>query len=184
MPIGPLMIEHRLIERAIVQMRTEIDRAKAQRRFDVNFIDSWVDFIRTYADRVHHGKEEQILFHDLASRRISPALNEMMNGLIEDHVKARRLVAELVLARKRYAGGDPASFDQLMVLCGELVDFYPAHIRKEDKEFFIPVMDYLTKEEKDGMLRRFQEFDEGVIHEHYRSVVETMENRVAGNETI
>jgi hemerythrin-like domain-containing protein len=178
------MIEHRLIERAIKQMRSEIDRAKAQNRFDVLFIDSWVDFIRIYADQTHHGKEERILFHDLENRPLSPALRLMMDGLIEDHVKARKLVSELVSARNRYAGGDASSFEQLVVLGQELVDFYPTHIRKEDQEFFIPVMEYFTKEEKDEMLRRFHEFDESVIHDHYRSVVEVMEKRSLGNETI
>ena len=178
------MIEHRLIERAIRQMRTEIERALVRMRFDVPFIDSWVDFIRTYADQTHHGKEERILFHDLQDRPLSPALRQMMDGLIEDHVKARRLVSELVSARHRYAGGDEASFEQLAAIGLELVDFYPPHIRKEDQEFFIPVMDYFTKEEKDEMLRRFHEFDESVIHDHYRSVVEAMEKRPAGNETI
>jgi hemerythrin-like domain-containing protein len=184
MPIGPLMIEHRLIERAIRQMRSEIERARSQKRFDVLFIDSWVDFIRVYADQTHHGKEERILFHDLEGRPLSPALRQMMDGLIQDHAKARGLVAELVGARNRYANGDAAAFEQLAAIGLELVDFYPPHIRKEDQEFFIPVMEYFTKEEKDEMLRRFHEFDESVIHDHYRSVVEGMEKRPVGNETI
>jgi hemerythrin-like domain-containing protein len=184
MPIGPLMIEHRLIERAIRLMGTEIDRAKTRKQFDVRFIDSWVDFIRIYADQVHHGKEEKILFHDLENRPLSPALKEMMKGLIDDHVKARRMVSELVSSRDRYVEGDLAAFDQLIALGAELVAFYPAHIRKEDQEFFIPVMEYFTKEEKDDMLKRFHAFDETVIHEHYRSVVESMEKRPPGNETI
>jgi hemerythrin-like domain-containing protein len=184
MPIGPLMIEHRLIERAIKQMRMEIDQAKTRKRFDVGFIDSWIDFIRTYADQVHHGKEERILFHDLANRPLSPALKLMMEGLIEDHVRARKMVGELISARNSYAEGDTASFDRLIALGEELVDFYPPHIRKEDQEFFIPVMDYFTKEEKDEMIRRFREFDESVIHERYRSVVEAMERGRTGNETI
>jgi hemerythrin-like domain-containing protein len=184
MPIGPLMIEHRLIERAIKQMRSEMERAKARKGFDVRFIDSWVDFIRTYADQVHHGKEERILFHDLESRPLSPELKRMMAGLIEDHVKARKMVSELVMARDQYAEGDPTAFGRLMALGAEMVDFYPAHIRKEDQEFFIPVMEYFTKGEKDEMLKRFQAFDESVIHEHYRAVVETMEKRRSGSETI
>ena len=178
------MIEHRLIERAIKQMRTEIDRAKTQGHFDVHFLDSWVDFIRTYADQTHHGKEEQILFHDLANRPLSPALKQMMDGLIEDHVKARKMVSELVSARNRYSDGDSSAFELLVALGAELVDFYPPHIRKEDQEFFIPVMEYFTKEEKDEMLKHFHEFDENVIHEHYRSVVEAMEKRSIENETI
>jgi hemerythrin-like domain-containing protein len=108
----------------------------------------------------------------------------MMKGLIDDHVQARKLVSELVSARDQHAQGDQASFERLMALGKELVDFYPAHIRKEDQEFFVPVMEYFTKEEKDEMLKRFQAFDESVVHEHYRSVVESMEKIPPGSETI
>lgn len=169
------MIEHRLIERAIKQMRMELGRAETRKRFDVQFIDSWVDFIHTYADQTHHGKEEKILFHDLENRPLSPTLKQTMEGLIADHVRARKLVSDMVTARDRYAGGDNAAYGQLMALGAELVDMYPSHIRKEDQEFFIPVMEYFTKEEKDEMLKRFHEFDESIIHEHYQSVVESME---------
>ncbi len=178
------MIEHRLIERAIRQMSNELDRARAGKGFDVRFIDSWVDFVRTYADQVHHGKEEKILFHDLEGRPLSAELRQMMAGLIEDHVKARKMVSDLVAARDQYAKGEQAVSERLLQVGAELVGFYPAHIRKEDQEFFIPVMDYFTKEEKDDMLKRFQAFDEGVIHEHYRSVVESMEKRPRAGETI
>ena len=169
------MIEHRLIERAIKQMKMELVRAKTENKFDVRFIDSWVDFIRVYADQTHHGKEEKILFHDLESKPLSPVLNSIMQGLIADHVQARRMVGELVSARNKYADGDPSAFDQLITIGNELVAFYPPHIRKEDQEFFMPIMEYFSKEEKDEMLKRFREFDESVVHEHYRFVVESME---------
>ena len=175
MPIGPLMIEHRLIERAIKQMKIELERATIENMIDVRFIDSWVDFIRVYADQTHHGKEEQILFRDLGSKPLSPDLLRTMEGLIADHMQARRMVGELASARNKYVDGDASAFDQLMMIGNELVELYPPHIRKEDREFFIPVMEYFSKEEKDEMLKRFREFDEGVVHEHYRAVVESME---------
>ena len=177
MPIGPLMIEHRLIERAIEQMRKELARADASKWFDVRFIDSWTDFMRTYADQVHHGKEERILFHDLGTRPLSPTLKAMLAELIAEHAKARETIAALVSARDRYGDGDNAAFADIMTNGKALVDLYPAHIRKEDQQFFIPVMEYFTQEEKDGMLKSFREFDENVIHNHYRSVVESMEKR-------
>ena len=56
MPIGPLMKEHRLIERMIALMEKELGRLNAGEELDPGFIDIAVDFIRTYADRCHHGK--------------------------------------------------------------------------------------------------------------------------------
>jgi hypothetical protein len=55
------------------------------------------------------------------------------------------------------------------------VTFYPAHIAKEDKHFFIPCMEYFTKKEQDSMLQAFWDFDRRLIHEKYRGLVERLE---------
>lgn len=61
LPVAPLIIEHRLIERVIKLMAVEVDRIKQNNQPNANFIGTSIDFIKTYADRLHHGKEENIL---------------------------------------------------------------------------------------------------------------------------
>jgi hemerythrin-like domain-containing protein len=53
-------------------------------------LDSAVDFIRTYADRTHHGKEEDILFRDLAKKDLSAQDQSVMQELINEHTYARQ----------------------------------------------------------------------------------------------
>ena len=55
---GPLMIEHRLNERMLAKIQHTLMQAVKDRKIDPLFIDKAVDFIRVYADRTHHGKEE------------------------------------------------------------------------------------------------------------------------------
>ena len=57
----------------------------------------------------------------------------------------------------------------------ELVIFYPKHIEKEDRHFFLPCMNYFTDEQKDHMLREEWEFDKDFIHEKYKDVVAVAE---------
>ena len=57
-PIGPLMWEHRLIERMIALLNREIERINVSNTVNTGFLMVAVDFIRTYADRTHHGKED------------------------------------------------------------------------------------------------------------------------------
>ena len=174
MPIGPLMIEHRLIERMIEQMRRELATAKESRRVDSRSIDIMIDFIRTYADRCHHGKEEGILFRDLAKKQLSSEHAKTMDELIKEHDFARRTVKSLENANERYVLDKPSSLDDVISLINVLIEFYPHHIAKEDGSFFIPSMDYFTKQEQDNMLQEFWEFDRNMIHEKYREVVERM----------
>jgi hemerythrin-like domain-containing protein len=55
-------------------MNINVEDIKNENRVKLLFIDTAVDFIRTYADRCHHGKEEDILFRNLAKKKTSISL--------------------------------------------------------------------------------------------------------------
>lgn len=172
-PIGMLMWEHRLIERVIGLFPEEVVRMSTTQRVNTAFIQTAVDFIRTYADRTHHGKEEDILFKELERKSLPPDLARIMGELIDEHIYARKVVKKLVEANDRYILGE----DTIKEIIGQLellAGFYPAHIRKEDKEFFHQSMEYLNPEEQDRMRIDFEKFDRTMIHEKYKSLVEKL----------
>jgi hemerythrin-like domain-containing protein len=177
MPIGPLMIEHRLIERMIGVMDKEAARIEKEKSADPVFIDAVVDFIRTYADRCHHGKEEDILFRELEKKDLSDEHRRIMEELVREHVRGRETTKSLSLAGGRYAGGDRGALPEITRLMRELAGFYPVHIRKEDKAFFLPVMGYFSPEERQAMLEEEFEFDRTLIHEKYREAAAKAEKR-------
>jgi hemerythrin-like domain-containing protein len=171
MPIGPLMIEHRLIERMIDVMKEELVFIEKEEKVGPEFIEMAVDFIRTYADRCHHGKEEDILFRDLGGKKLKDEYKRTMEELLEEHRWGRKIMGRLVEANAKYIRGNKESLIVIMDCIKSLVEFYPKHIEKEDKHFFIPCMDYFTDSEKDAMLKEEWEFDKSLIHETYRSIV-------------
>jgi hemerythrin-like domain-containing protein len=176
MPIGPLMIEHRLIERMVDLLKKEFHTISETQVIDTSFIEEAIDFFKVYADRCHHGKEEDILFRDLSKKDLSPEHKVMMDELIQEHVFGRETTRKLLEATERFRQGDSAALDNIRGLLKKLVEFYPAHIEKEDKHFFLPSMEYFSKEEQDAMLQECWEFDRKLIHEKYRQVVERFEN--------
>ncbi|MEW6586413.1 MAG: hemerythrin domain-containing protein [Nitrospirota bacterium] len=177
MPIGPLMIEHRLIERMIKVMERELLRIEDTGKGDPGAVDTLVDFFTTYADRCHHGKEEDILFRDLRKKSISAEHEKIMNDLIADHEFGRTTTKKMADANVACAGGDEKSVSIVIDCMKSLLGLYPPHIEKEDRHFFLPVMKYFTKEEQDVMLEEEYEFDMNMIHEHYRSIVLKAEER-------
>jgi len=177
MPVGPLMIEHRLIERMIKIMKANLENIKKDGRVDSVFVDTAVDFIRTYADRCHHGKEEDILFRDLTKKNISAEHKRIMAELIEEHKMGRNSVRKLIEAKVEYAGGNKNALERIVSNMEILVKFYPKHIEKEDKHFFIPCMDYFTDAEKEAMLNEMYEFDRNMIHKKYAGMVEAYEKK-------
>jgi hemerythrin-like domain-containing protein len=177
MPVGPLMKEHRLIERMIRIMSAELEKIKKDTKIAPSFIDTAVDFIKTYADKCHHGKEEDILFRSLTKKDISADHNKIMDELIKEHVMGRNNVKKLVEAKEKYVQGNKGALKDIVSNMEILVKFYPKHIKKEDKHFFIPCMDYFTDAERDAMLNEMHEFDRNMIHEKYTKVVEAYEKK-------
>ncbi|MGA2973749.1 MAG: hemerythrin domain-containing protein [Spirochaetia bacterium] len=165
------MIEHRLIEKMLTVIAAEARRIKNGGKIDPLFIDVAVDFIRTYADRTHHGKEEDILFQELARKPLGKADSLSMAELVDEHRQARQKVKALVNAKERFGQGITEAAREIISLMEWLADFYPRHIRKEDKDFFPRTEAYFTRDELDAMLLAFRDFDAKMIHEKYEKLV-------------
>jgi hemerythrin-like domain-containing protein len=174
---GPLMIEHRLIERMISLIKDALVQIESTHKVDPLFVDTAVDFIRMYADRTHHGKEEDILFRDLSKRPLSGEDQRVMKELIDEHVFARQTTKALVEANTRYRNGEESALADIAGRLRTLVEFYPKHIEKEDKIFFPASRAYFTDEEDQALLAAFWEFDRKMIHEKYKAVIEGLAKR-------
>ncbi len=177
LPVEPLITEHRLIERMISLMGKEVKRIEQGLSPDTEFIRTAVEFIKIYADLLHHGKEEDILFRDLAKKQLSAEHKRVMEELIKEHAHGRDNTRKLIEARIKYLAGEKDSVKGMADNMGVLVKFYPMHIEKEDKRFFLPVMDYFSKEEQSAMLAEFNEFDRRFIHMAYNQVVSEWESK-------
>ena len=174
-PIAPLMIEHRVIERMIRIVKLKHEEFKKKGDASEDFIDSVVDFIRTYADQTHHGKEEDILFRELKKRQLSAEHEKVMNELLHEHAVGRKTTSQLEAAKIQYFSGKKEALYAILEKMDFLVNLYPKHIEKEDKRFFQPVMVYFSSEEQQGMLEEERVFDRRMIHRKYSQIVGNFE---------
>ena len=174
-PKGPLMIEHRLIEKMIEVIRKIRENALKDNKIDKNAVETIVDFIKFYADRTHHGKEEDILFSALEQKGLSDEDRKLMNELVEEHKFGRKLTREIDEANEAILREPGKSIAKIIINFEMLIDFYPKHIEKEDKIFFPSTEKYFTESELDSMLMKFWEFDKEIIHQKYTNTVEKLE---------
>ena len=170
-----LVKEHRLIERIVPVLTSEVLRLRQGAEVNLGQIVSVVGFFQRYADRCHHGKEEDILFRALASKPLSDRHRRTMDQLTEEHVLARKLVGRLMLDQERCVKAEPGALAAIKQDIRELADLYPKHIGLEEKHFFMPCMDYFSAAEQAQMLRAFTEFDAKIVHEQYRAMIEDLE---------
>lgn len=174
-PRGPLMIEHRLIEKVLSVAKRRAE-SMAGKDYNPVFVETIVDFIRTYADRTHHGKEEEILFTALSKKPLDAANSQLLRELIEEHKQSQAKVKELAELNEQYKQGRSEVVSKIVEIVSWLAAFYPKHIKKEDAVFFPDTERYFSNEELDDMLRQFWEFDRKMIHEKYQRVYESIMN--------
>ena len=173
-PIGSLMWEHRLIEKIVPIIEKEVTEIEKTSENDPVLIDLIVDFLRVYADKTHHGKEEDILFKKLGEKKIKLEHTKIIDELILEHITARSKVNKLSEANNKWLEGDRESLKIVRQMLLELADLYPEHIRKEDRQFFHQSMTYFSPEEQEKMNQEFSDFDKKMIHWKYQQVIDKL----------
>lgn len=174
-PAGPLMHEHRIIERIVPVLAHQLASIESEGRVDPEALSRATDFLRTYADRCHHGKEEDILFRRLVHKPLEEDLARTMDHLIDEHALARAYTRRLIHSNRRYNSGELHALDVVGSALRGLVGLYPRHIQLEDRHFFRQAMEYFGRDERNDIMREFEEFDRALMHDYYRAVVEDLE---------
>jgi hemerythrin-like domain-containing protein len=171
-PVTLLTREHRLIDEMIKLINEQLKIMIRSNKVDLDFIHRVINFMRDYVDKCHHGKEEDILFGDLAKINMTKEDKKIMKELIYEHVAGRENVDALAEAKEKYKSGNREFINDIIDALKKLADFYRCHMEKEEKYFFIPCAAYLNKEKEDMIVRRFYEFDSGIVYGIYASVIE------------
>ena len=149
-PMRKLVDEHVLIKRWIALIPAVVKNLDVESDEGRQLILDGVEFIRYYADRYHHAKEEDILF-----KYFDDDL-EILQVMYEDHKTGRNHVKTILEALERK---DKATIAEHLTAYGELLT---EHIKKED-EILYPWMDRNLSDTQIGELfSKFHETDEQI----------------------
>lgn len=175
--ISMLMQEHRRIEKIVDEMKLELQNQQRTQTPNTGKILSAIDFFETYADLTHHGKEENIFFEKLQNKELTKDHNEILQSLLDDHEQARLLINQLRQETESYRKGEENVLQNMSNTIQKLTILYTGHIKKEDEQFFKPVMqNYFSEKEQDELLNEFYQFDQKVIHKKYEQEIEHIQN--------
>ncbi|HOB99834.1 MAG TPA: hemerythrin domain-containing protein [Verrucomicrobiota bacterium] len=160
-PTQVMAAEHRLIENVVKALgRVAIDVGKG-RPVDASMLSTAVEFLRLYADTLHHGKEETFFFPVLVKRGV-PAKGCPIEGLNHEHEKGRVLVQALAEHTSAYQRGQPEAPEALRQTLRGLLDLYQSHIWKEDAMVFPMADRILTADDQQELSAQFVVVDRAV----------------------
>lgn len=172
-----LVAEHRLILRMITLLERNAPRTAAGDFTNWQFYLDGVDFIRNYADRFHHAKEEDVLFAALVKNGM-PRENSPVAAMLMEHDQGRTFVRGMEKAVQETLDGFPGRENAIAENASAYAALLRDHIAKEDDilyplaERVIP--ETMREEIVDGYRRAGMHTDAD-FSERYRKLVETYE---------
>lgn len=138
---------------------------------------SFIGFLREFADKCHHGKEEGFLFPALAAAGM-PEAEGLVEELLAEHLQGRKLIQEMeagVTVAAKAAGFARAA--------AEYAGLLTTHIGKENDRLFPLAERRLSKSELERLYGAFEEHEETVIgqgrHEQLHGMLEALERKYA-----
>lgn len=159
-PVRRLVDEHEWIKRLLARIPDILNQMRDSGEIDSDLLLTTIDFIRGYADRFHHMKEEDILL------AYADKDAQIVQVILEDHDRARSLVRATVGAIE---DGDPdAVSTNLMDYRALLTE----HITKEDGILFPYIDRGLTISQVGEIFRRFEEVESEMADDIPRKYVQ------------
>lgn len=167
-PVKRLVDEHASIKKLIALIPQVIELIKEGAQVDKELVLDCIYFIRNYADKFHHAKEEDILF-DYTDRE-----TDIIKTMLLDHTTARNHVKVILEAKE--TGNKAAIIEHL----NGYKELLTEHIKKED-EILYPWIDRgLSTKQVGELFGKFNEvdaaFDRGVV-ENCQEIILNLEQR-------
>lgn len=168
--------EHHIIQTVVGVMPALIEELDKGVAPDAEILRKLVEFLQIFADRCHHGKEENILFPLLESKGV-PVSGCPLGILIHEHQNGRKLVAELAEAVEAYIKGSLKEYGPLCAGLRGLVNLYPNHIWKEDYLLFPMTDKILSEEEQQDLMLKFELVEKEIgpdVHRRFEQLAATL----------
>jgi hemerythrin-like domain-containing protein len=152
------MDEHRAIERVLAALDILVAKALTGDSPDPVFFESAADFARSFADRAHHAKEENLLFRAMQDNGF-PVDEGPIGCMLREHDFGRSLSGQMRDTAKAMRSGDGTSRTQMLASAAGYSRLLGAHIQKEDQVLYPLAEQVIPESDRAALLARFLELD-------------------------
>jgi hemerythrin-like domain-containing protein len=143
----------------------------------LKFGNELVYFLQIFADKCHHGKEEDFLFAEIIKEGISEE-DDLIGILLQEHQKGREYISRM---RASLESKDVNQFESSAILYRDLLR---GHIEKENDVLFKLADELLGESQQEALFDKFENHEETVIghgvHEELHAMIHKWEEEIAG----
>lgn len=173
--------EHKLIKRMLKVMRQACIELTKGAAIDYDDFAEMIDFVRSFADQHHHGKEEKFLFTRMVDEIGGAAEKLVKFGMLVEHDLGRLFMNDLEEALQRVKDGDEDSRVDVIANAVSYTHLLHRHIGREDDIAYPFAEKQLSQATLDEIHNQCFEFEKEMaekgIQDKYLEILERMEKK-------
>ncbi len=173
--IDDLRHEHEAIISALRILDEMVGRLGGANPPSADDLRAFLAFLREFADRCHHGKEEGILFPALIAAGI-PEEGGAVGVMRAEHREGRKLIKDMDAAL-----GSTVDTRAYAAAASAYTALLRSHIEKENSVLFPAAEQALGQQQLDAIYGRFEEHEEKVIghgrHEELHALLRSLKQK-------
>lgn len=179
-PTEDLMNEHKAIKVMLSIMSRIAENITTNKGYDTKDVEKIVDFLKTFADKCHHGKEENSLFPALVVAGI-PKENGPIGVMLHEHTLGRGYIKEINDGVENCKIGNDCSCEIIAASMINYVNLLQNHIQKEENILFQMADKVLSGQKQKEISEQFEEIEQEVVghgvHEQYHELLNQLKNK-------
>jgi len=138
--IQELMDDHQVILRMLRALNGICLRLSEDEKVPAADLEAALDFIKTFADHAHHGKEEDLLFPAMEEAGF-PRDGGPVAVMLNEHEEGRAFVRAMAAALERLKEGEAAASQAVSRAAMGYASLLSGHIHKEDNILYPMALD-------------------------------------------
>jgi hemerythrin-like domain-containing protein len=170
-----LKAEHNGIKLMLRIIEKMCERLESGNDVDAEHLERVLEFLRVFADKCHHAKEEELLFPALENAGVARE-GGPIGVMLTEHNKARQLVKSIGEGIAQYKAGDAGAAAKIVVNARNYIRILTAHIDKEDNVLYPLANARIPKSTLDELLAKFEQIETERIgpgkHEEFHKMLE------------
>lgn len=173
--IDNLMQEHHAILSILRIMQKILIMLKKNSEVSISELNSIITFLKEFADKCHHGKEEGILFPTFEAAGI-PKENGPIGVMLNEHELGRSYIKQMAESLSKGKADQ-----QFLEGAEKYIALLRSHIEKENNILFPMGASRLSSEQLEEIFIKFEKFEEETIgkgrHQELHQILADLENK-------
>ena len=169
--------EHRGIEVMLDVMDGAVRNLQRGERVDFGHLDGMMEFLTVFADKCHHGKEEDFLFPAMEAAGV-PNEGGPIGVMLKEHRQGREFIAAMKKALSEMKAGDGGATSRFCESSCGYTSLLRQHIQKEDNVLFVMAEQRLDAAKDDELVEEFERLEEERIgpgkHDEFHGMLDKL----------